>query len=206
MQLLFLLNLACTVPGPSYSGHGTYSYLAFDGERSWKYENESTDYNLVVEKTAYNITDGIETITFEYSKEDPQELLGSVTWISGITDGIGIQSYDTGDGEIELDNPVIFAKTRMVPGEVVSSSANGFNFESVLNGVETCPNSWNTAEEDWECLYFTLSADQDGHGFPFVGDFWMANGWGPSRFMTTEGPWATDTEWVLLGASWSDSE
>ena len=79
---LLLWLFACQVPGPSYSGHGTYNYLAFDGERVWKYQSEDPEatYTLVVEKTDYLKANGLETITFEYSTEDPQQLLGSITW------------------------------------------------------------------------------------------------------------------------------
>ena len=78
MQLLatlFLTNFACTGNTTTYSGHGTYDYLAFDGDRVWRYQNESenVDYTLVVETLESSSVDGVETITFEYSKEDPQE-------------------------------------------------------------------------------------------------------------------------------------
>ena len=49
MTLLTLLFACGTVPdGPTYSGFGTYDYLAFDGERSWKYQTEAegVDYTL----------------------------------------------------------------------------------------------------------------------------------------------------------------
>ena len=95
MTLLTLLFACGTVPGPTYSGHGTYDYLAFDGERTWKYQTdaEDIDYTLVVEKTAYEYLDGMEYITFEYSTEDPQALLGSVSWEAGGINGSGISGY-----------------------------------------------------------------------------------------------------------------
>ena len=206
MQLLFLLNFACTTTNPyGYSGFSVYDYLAFDGDRAWTYQSESEDYTLVVEKYPSTFIDGIETATFEYSKEDPYEALGSVTWQSGSTDGIGIESYSLGGEKIELDEFVVFAKTRMADGDTVESSANDVNFTGIFNGQENCPNDWGT-ETDWVCLYFSLSAEQEGHGIPFVGDYWMANGWGASRFKTNEGPWASDEEWVLIGAEWENAE
>ena len=72
-------------------------------------------------------------------------------------------------------------------------------------GQESCPNDWGT-DTDWTCLYFSLSAEQEGYGIPFVGDYWMANGWGASRFKTAEGPWASEDEWVLIGAEWTNAE
>ena len=200
MQILFLLNFACTVPSPSYSGHGTYSYMAFDGERSWQYQNESEDYSLIVEKTDYDLTDGVETITFEYSKKDPQEYLGSITWSAGTAEGIGIVAYATASEEIELDSMLIFAKTRMIPGDIIESTSNGNGFEASLVGVETVSNNWSA--EDWETLHFEVNATTEGTGVPLIGDFWMANGWGPSRFTVSEGPWASEGDWVLSQANW----
>ena len=136
MQLLFLLNFACTTPNPyGYSGFSVYDYIAFDGDRVWTYQSDSEDYTLVVEKYASTFTDGVETAIFEYSKEDPYEDLGSVTWKSGATNGIGISSYSIGDEEIELDDFVIFSKTRMTDGDTVESSANGVNFSGLFNGT-----------------------------------------------------------------------
>ena len=208
MQLLttlFLTNFACTGNTTSYSGHGTYDYLAFDGDRVWRYQNESenVDYTLVVETLESSSVDGVETITFEYSKEDPQELLGSITWQSGLLEGIGIQKYSTADGEeVIFDELVVFAQNRMVPGASVTTETNGSVFTSTMNGVEQCPNEWNT-NEVWECLHFTVTVDSESHSYPFVGDFWMANGWGASRLNIPQGSWGAEGTWVLTYAECS---
>ena len=205
MQLftsIFLMNFACTGNTTSYSGHGTYDYLAFDGDRLWRYQSESADidYTLVVEKAESTTSDGVETTTFIYSKEDPQEDLGSVTWVSGLIEGIGITQYTTASGEeVVFDSTVVFAQNRMIPGGSVVTETNGVVFTATMHGVEDCPNEWNT-NEVWECLHFELSVDNNEQDFPFIGDFWNANGWGTSRFSTAFGPWAADSDWVLTFA------
>ena len=204
MQLLLLTLWGCTTPGPSYSGHGTYDYLAFDGERTWKYEtlDEANPYTLVVEKVAYSSTDGIEEVTMEYSTQDPQQLLGSISWTAGNYAGSGFTGYTIDDEEVIFDNTVIFAKNRMVGGTEVVTETNGMVFTSTLVGLEPCQNNWSS--EEWECLHFSVSVDQEDHQVPFVGDWWMANGWGPSIFNVQSGPWAATEDWVLLGAEWAN--
>lgn len=206
MTLLTLLFACGTVPGPTYSGHGTYDYLAFDGERTWKYQTEAEDinYTLVVEKTAYEYLDGMEYITFEYSTEDPQALLGSVSWEAGGINGSGISGYTLGDEEVIFDTVVGFANHRMVSGDMVETTTNGATFTSTLLGLEPCQNNWSP--DDWECLHFSLTVDQADHNFPFVGDYWMANGWGPSIFNVPTGAWGASDDWILIGAEWDISE
>ncbi len=206
MTLIALL-FACTVPdGPSYSGHGTYDYLAFDGERTWKYQSEDpeTTFTLVVEKTNYSYADGIENITFEYSTEDPQALLGSVSWESGGINGSGITGYSVGDEEVIFDTMIGFAAHRMVSGDTIETTTNGVTFTSTMLGLESCQNNWSP--DDWECLHFTLEVDQADHDFPFVGDYWMANGWGASIFNTPTGAWGSSNDWILIGAEWDIEE
>jgi hypothetical protein len=205
LATLFFINFACTGNTTSYSGHSTYDYMAFDGDRQWRYQNESesVDYTLIIETLESDSVDGVETITFEYSKEDPQELLGSITWVSGLLEGIGISKYSTASGEeVVFDEVIVFAQNRMVPGGTVSSETNGSVFTATMHGVEECANEWNTSEV-WDCLHFTMAVDSDTHSFPFVGDFWMANGWGPSRINIPQGSWGTDGTWVLTYAECS---
>ena len=202
---LLLWLFGCQVPGPSYSGHGTYDYLAFDGERVWKYQSDDpeTTYTLVVEKTDYIETDGLETITFEYSTEDPQQLLGSITWESGGINGTGITEYSIGDEITTFETMIGFANNRMVGGDTIETQTDGVTFTTTMLGLEPCPNNWTT--DDWECLHFTLEVDQADHNFPFVGDYWMANGWGASRFNTPTGAWGAAEDWILIGADWEVS-
>jgi hypothetical protein len=205
MTLLMWL-FACQVPGPSYSGHGTYDYLAFDGERVWKYQSEDpeTTFTLVVEKTDYLETEGLETITFEYSTEDPQQLLGSITWESGGINGTGITAYTVDDEEITFDTMIGFANNRMVGGDFIDTQTNGATFTSTMLGLEPCPNNWSS--DEWECLHFNLTVDQADHSFPFIGDYWMANGWGASRLNIPSGAWGSTEDWILIGADWELSE
>jgi len=202
MTLLAFL-FACTVPdGPSYSGHGTYDYLAFEGAYTWKYQSDDpeTAYTLVVETTDYQYVDGMEYITFEYGSEDPQQLFGSVSWESGGINGSAITGYTMNDEEVVFDTPVGFAAHRMVTGDTVETTTNGVTFTSTMLGLVPCQNNWSP--DDWECLHFSLTVDQADHNFPFVGDYWMANGWGASIFTVGNGAWGSAEDWVLIGAQW----
>ena len=214
MQLLFLLNFACVTEGPGYSGFGTKGYFGFDGERLWTYNLDSEEegesgQKLSVEKLSPEFEEGMERVTFEYFVEDPYQVLGSVSWIAGSIDGIGIESYTIGEGdnmeEVIFDDLAIFAENRMAPGDVVESTINGITISSSLNGVEECPNDWATGDV-WECLHFTVSTDQENSGLPFLGEHWLANGYGSSRFQVSEGPWASDVNWVLLGTEYENTQ
>lgn len=198
---LFAFLLACGNPnGLSYSGHSTYDYFGFDGERVWKYQSEDpeTPYTLVVEKTDYLFADGTETVTFEYSTEDPQELLGSVTWSSNTISGTGIAGYMVGDEEVSFDETIILATSKMVTGAVTETVTNGVTFTSTMVGEEPCQNNWSA--DEWECLHFILEASEGD--YPFLGDYWLANGWGVSIFNVDGGAWRSAEDWVLIGATW----
>ena len=88
--MLFLTLLACDGPSTAYTGHNTYEYMALDGTRTWKYSNESLPYDMTVEKIDSQKVDDVEIITLEYSKFDPQELLGAIKWSSDSLEGIQI--------------------------------------------------------------------------------------------------------------------
>ena len=94
------------------------------------------DYTLVVEKKVYEYLDGMEFITLDHSTEDPQALLGSVSWESGGINGSGISGYTLGDEEVVFDTVVGFANHRMVTGDTVETTTNGATFTSTMLGLE----------------------------------------------------------------------
>ena len=199
MTLLTLLFACGTVPGPTYSGHGTYDYLAFDGERTWKYQTEAegVDYTLVVEKTAYEYLDGMEYITLEYSTEDPQALLGSV---SGVMESMVQESVATLETKVIFDTVVGFANHRMVSGDTVETTTNGVTFTSTMLGLEPCQNNWSP---DVKFLHFF-----DGRPMDQTFHLWglLDGKRGPSIFNVPNGAWGASDDWVLIGAEWDVSE
>jgi hypothetical protein len=90
----------------------------------------------------------------------------------------------------------------MIPDDMIETSTNGATFTSTFIGLEMCPNNWTT--DEWECLHFVVTVDQAEHNYPFVGEYWLANGWGASRFLAEKGSWASAAEWVLIGATWEN--
>lgn len=202
--MLLITLFACGGPSTSYTGHNTYEYVALDGTRTWKYTNESMGFDMVVEKIDTQKIDNVEIITLEYSKFDPQELLGSIKWSSDSLEGILIHGYETTNGGMDFEEPVLIAEYRMVPGEIVTTTTDGVTFTSTFEGVETCPNDWITDGDDWNCLKFTVEDDGAASTFPFVGEWWFANTWGASRFVSPNGPFGSSSPWVLSQASWQE--
>ena len=199
MLLIGLSIFACGGTTTTYSGHTTNSYMALDGERSWTYSNDGLPYTLEIEKIPETEMSGdTEIVTLEYSVEDPAQLLGSVAWSSDSRDGILIHGYDS----IRFEEPIQFAEYRMSPGGIATTETDGAVFTSTFIGVETCENLWITEGEPWECLRFTIESDEEG--YPFTGDYWLANAWGPSRFINTDGEWGSENTWVLNHARWTD--
>ena len=129
MLFLFTSLFACNFPGASttqYTGHTTYKYMPFDGERSWRYGNDAMNFELLVEKVDAQLIDGVEIISIEYSKYDPQELLATIDWSSDSIFGIQIHGYTlTNQGGMDFEIPVLFADYRMIPGESGSSPRIG---------------------------------------------------------------------------------
>ena len=145
----------------------------------------------------------MEYITFEYSTEDPQALLGSVSWEAGGINGSGISGYTLGDEEVVFDTVVGFANHRMVSGDTVETTTNGATLLlqcSVWNLVKTI------GRQMIGSAYIFLTVDLADHSFPFVGDYWMANGWGASIFNVPTGAWGASDDWILIGAEWDVSE
>ena len=200
---MFFLLLACgSTSNTQYSGISTNEYMPLDGVRSWQFENAGTVFDLQAEKTNAETIDGTEIVTISYSKKEPAEKLASIDWSSN--DGILIHGYTiTNQGGMEFEFPVALAKYKMLPDEIVETTTDGITFTSTLIGMETCPNNWIDEANSWDCLRFEITADSSASSFPFLGEWWLASTWGPSRFVASEGPFASSNTWVLSQATWS---
>ena len=205
MILSMILLTACEGPKTGYTGHSTHEYMALDGTRSWRYVNDGTDYQLNVEKLESQMVGDTEVVTLEYAEFDPYLLLGSIQWSSDSSDGIMIHGYSVeGQDSLTFDPPILVADYQMVPGEVSTTETGGSIFLSTFDAVETCPNEW--VDDDWECLKFTITTESGVSTYPFVGTWWLANAWGPSRFIAENGPFSASSEWILSQAQWSGGE
>ncbi len=202
-----LFAVACSGTSYEYGGYKTYEYMALDGNRAWEYVNDSTDVEWKLEVTKMQPVEEIDNkliVTLEYAKEDPAEYLYSVKWSSDSADGIQIHDWEEDGAWVGPDEPVQLTDYQMAPGDFVESSGGGYDFTTTFTGVETCPNHWISEENTWDCLVFEID-DGDGDdlaGAPFAGTWWLAKGWGASRFVPT----GYDEPWVLADGDWtSDS-
>ena len=197
--MLFLL-LACG-PGNTtqYSGMSTNEYMPLDGVRSWQYENEGAIFDMFVEKTGSETVDGYDVVTITYSKKEPAESLATISWSAH--DGIKIHGYTiTNQGGMEFETPIALSESKMIVGDVVESTTDGITFTSTLVVVEQCPNNWIDEANTWDCLTFEITSDSTSGDFPFLGEWSLANTWGPSRFIASDGPFASSNSWVLSQA------
>ena len=206
---MFFLMFACSPEGSStnYSGHNTHEYMPLDGVRSWQYQNDGASFDMVVEKTATNSVDGLDIVTYTYSKKEPVESLATIDWSSDSLNGILIHGYTlTNQGGMEFEEPVMLADYKMIPGESVETTTDGITFTSTFIAMEQCPNNWIDEANTWDCLKFEISSDSSSGSFPFVGEWWLANTWGPSRFITPDGTFGSSNTWVLSQATYSPED
>lgn len=199
-----VLGLGCTGTTYDYGGYKTFEYFALDGNRAWEYVSDDAEVEWKLEVTKIlpiEELDNKQIVTLEYAKQDPVEYLHSIKWSSDSGDGIQVHDWEQDGSWIGLEDPITIAEYQMVPDEVVESSGAGYDFSTTFKGVETCPNHWISSENTWDCLVFEID-DGDGDdmsGPPFAGTWWLAKGWGASRFIPT----GYDEPWVLSDGDWS---
>ena len=201
---MFFLLLACG-PGNTakYSGRSTSDYMPLDGARSWQYENEGVFFDMIVEKTNSESIDGVEVVTLTYSQKEPAQSLATIDWSNH--DGIKIHGYTiTNQGGMDFDSPIALSESKMMVGDMVKSTTDGITFTSTFVDLIECPNNWIDEENTWECVLFEITSDSSSGVFPFLGQWWLANTWGTSRFIASDGPFASSNSWVLSQATWTN--
>ena len=206
---MFFLIFACGPGGSNtqYSGHNTHEYMPFDGVRSWQYQNDGAAFDMLVEKTNTTESDGFEIITLTYSNNSTGESLATIDWSSDSLNGILVHGYTlTNQGGMEFEEPISVADYKMVPGEIVETTTDGITFTSTFVKMESCPNNWIDEENTWDCLKFELTSDSSSGSFPFTGEWWGANTWGVSRFITPDGTFGSSNTWVLSQATYSPED
>ncbi len=220
-MLASLALLGCSGSSYTYGGYKLYDHFPLDGKRSWEYASDDTsvDYKLeVVMSETTVMVDEIEVHEFQHFNSETGDQLLSVQWSSDSVYGILIHGYqtfapgggggggsDTGDTggpaampeAVSFDNPVTFADPQMAPGETVSTSAGGWDFESTFDAVEPCENHW--VGDDWqECIKITL----EGGDAPFAGEYWIVPRYGIAWQHTSD----DSDKWVLVRAQWEATD
>ena len=170
-------------PGPPVIG--VWNYAGITGNRSWLYSRTDTAQMIVDDAGAIeNGTASVNTLT--YAADDPEQQLEfrhTIEWAAGADLGIEIRSYNgtTYSQPIKVANPVSFITN------ITTTQVEGSVFQSTLIGFEECPNSWTS---EWTCLHIQITG---GNGEYFVGDWWLADGWGTAIFQ----PESESLPWVL---------
>lgn len=205
--MLTLFLLACDGGGTQpYAGLKVSDYFGVDGQRHAVYNNEDTTitWQLNVEKKDQtNLVDGREVVTFEYTRGDTFEVLGSIQISVVPGDEVLAHGYSLGaTGEtLTFDPPVALTAdddAMLMGDEVVTETTDSggtkWNFTSTLvEQVSECPTTFS--KDFAKCAHFFID-DGDGDdltGPLFTGDYTLVNAWGPA-YMTIPG-W--ETEWTL---------
>ena len=210
---MFLASLwltACTGTTPTFDGTKMSDFFPQDGDRQAEYINEDSTniaWKLVVEKIEpVEMIDEVEVVTWEWSRSDTGEVIGSVKWSSNSQDSIRIHGYEvTATGEsVMFTTPIAIAPDDddMLSGESVTTTTDGWTVTSTLVGKEDCSVNWGM---DWEdCVHIRLD-DGDGDdmvGLPFAGDYHLVQRYGPAWMHLT----GYAEKWNLADYDWSGAE
>ncbi|MDO9280621.1 MAG: hypothetical protein Q7U06_01865 [Pseudomonadota bacterium] len=202
---LLLLAAACTGGETLARGTNLAPFFPTDGDRRAEFINAASDevpWTLIVEKLEPTETiDGVEHVTFEWSRDDTGELLGAVKWSSSSADGIAIHAWSGPDGAFVVFNPPVqVADDEMKSGDTVPTQTGGASFTSTFVGFEDCPVAWG---DDWTgCAHLSID-DGDGDpmaGPPFAGDYWLVQRYGIAWMHTT----GYAEKWDLAHHSWGE--
>ena len=191
-----------------YGGESLWERFPLDGERLWVYvhDDPAVEYSLSIEKTATNLTNGKDVVTFTYTAVDSdggEVVLSEIDWSSHADDGVEIWRYtdfttDAAGVTTEFSPPITFTERQMNAGDLVETSTGGAVYSAQYNGLQECPNNWS--DESWECARIELSSSVGGE--PFTGEYWIAMSYGTSWIEPAE----LGGRWVLSHAVFSASE
>jgi hypothetical protein len=205
---LFALLSACTGNTTNYPGLKMSDYFKFDGDRVATYTNEDTSITWqleVAKKAQTSIVDGREIVTFDYSRTDTFELLGSVSWSMVSGDEVLVHAYSIGaEAALDFDPAVAITDDSdaertgdSVTTETTDSGGTAWTFVSTY--VEMVPECGTIfLPQATQCAHMTID---DGDSLPtegplFSGDFVLVADWGPA-YMTIPTAGAAG-EWELV--------
>ncbi|MDG1479181.1 MAG: hypothetical protein P8R54_06290 [Myxococcota bacterium] len=170
-------------PGPPVNE--SWNYAGISGNRSWTYSRIDSA-QMIVDDSGSEEVGGSLVNTLLYVVDDAEQQLyfeHTIQWAAGPGIGIEIRSYD---GTV-YTNPITVADPETFINDVFSTEQPNTVFESTIIGFEPCPNSWS---DKWTCLHVQITG---GSGEYFVGDWWLADGWGAAIFQ----PEVESDTWVL---------
>lgn len=174
-----------------FNGVRMSDYFPQDGLRDAEYINDdaAVPFTLLVEKVSpVENVDGVEVVTWEWSRDDTGARLGAVKWSSVSGDGIHIHAWADGEGAFTtFDTPVAFTDDDdfMETGDSVATTTDGLTFSATFVGLEDCPVAWGMAWEDCAHVRLDDGDGDDATGPLFAGDYWLAPSWGPAWMAVT---------------------
>lgn len=174
-------------PGPPVNE--SWNYAGISGNRSWVY-SRADSAQLIVDDSGAEELGGSLVNTLTYVADDDEQQLHfehTIQWAAGPGIGIEIRSYDG----TPYNNPIKIADPETFINDVFTTDQPNAVFESSIIGFEPCPNSWS---DKWTCLHVQITG---GNGEYFVGDWWLADGWGAAIFQ----PEVESDDWVLRQAN-----
>lgn len=197
-----VLLSACAGGGITFTGTGTEKLFPFDGERTWTYQSQDETLPFLLDGEMISEPErigGVNVYTINYFKDcqrdDPTctdgDLLFALRMSNTQPEGVFIYGYDPGDGNVDLDPPVLLAYNEVKTQEIVETTTGGRAFETEYLGMTTCQGYIVTTVE-WDCHGFDIRADAPI--FPLTGTIQAVGGQGIVNFTFTDDPNA----WRLL--------
>jgi hypothetical protein len=194
---LGLLSLsACGANGYVFGGSDVWEMFPFDGEREWHYvvDTDDLDYKLIgLSSGEPEVLKGKNVYTVDYTKDCVSstgdclsgDRLFQLRFSSDSADGVLVHAFDTGDGFVDFNPPVVLTEKSAVRDDVFETQSSGMNWTSTYLGIQECPIRMSA---DWsECGAFEVTNDTDPAN-PLVGTWWAVAGSGIAAFMPGEGP------------------
>lgn len=188
---------ACTGSTTTYSGQSMSDFWPLDGSRAATYTNNdgTIPYKLAMEKVEpTHFVDDREIVTLEYSEDEGDTLLYSVSWSTYVGDAVYVHAYSVGTGaQIEFDPPIPVTDDddSMRTGDAVTAETTGSDGTSwtiTSTYVEPIPECPTLYTDKWtDCIHVRID-DGDGDdavGLPFAGDYTLVTGYGPAYMQLT---------------------
>jgi hypothetical protein len=211
-MMLTLMGLATACSGDAQivvGGTPTELMFPFDGQRSWEYR--STDDNVPYQLVGTMLDesesiDGQNVYTINYTKDcfrdencEDEELVFALRMSNYSPNGVFINGYDPGTGNVNLDPPLLVAEREVRRAEPVETVTAGITFSSEFIGPTSCDDHI-VITTSWTCNEFLITGDAPL--FPITGTFHAVNSQGLVAFQFTD----EVAEWQLLSAEAIDAD
>jgi len=202
---LTLLLAACSGNQVSFPGTDTHQLFPFDGERSWVYQSSDTTVPFLLEGELLSEPeeiDGRNVYTINYFKDCQRDDAGCTDGdlffalrMSNVDPGgTMIHGYDPGDGNVDLDPPLLVIEGEARTQDVLETTTAGIRFETEYLGQGSC-GDLIVINTSWDCHGIEIRGEVDL--FPITGTIQAVAGQGIVNFAFSS---HTD-QWKLLSST-----